>query len=46
MLRRKTALVLGGGLGRAAAKSSAGKGANVAVAGIGADSIGATLAKL
>jgi 3-oxoacyl-[acyl-carrier protein] reductase len=47
-LKGKTALVLGGGggLGRAVAKSLAGEGANVAVAGIGADSIDATLAEL
>ena len=43
-LQGKTALVLagGGGLGRAIAKSLAGEGANVAVAGIGADSIAGT----
>jgi len=47
-LKGKTALVLGGGggLGRAIAKTLAGEGANVAVAGIGADSIDATLAEL
>jgi 3-oxoacyl-[acyl-carrier protein] reductase len=47
-LKGKTALVLGGGggLGRAIAKALAGEGANVAVAGIGADSIDATLAEL
>lgn len=47
-LRGKTALVLGGGggLGRAIAKSLAGEGANVAVAGIGSDSIYATMAEL
>ena len=47
-LRGKTALVLGGGggLGRAIAKSLAGEGASVAVAGIGADSIDATLEEL
>jgi len=47
-LKGKTALVLGGGggLGRAIAKSLAGEGANVAVAGFGADSIDATLAEL
>ena len=47
-LKGKTALVLagGGGLGRAIAKSFAGEGANVAVAGIGADSIDATLGEL
>src|ERR1700678_2784234 len=47
-LHGKTALVLGGGggLGRAIAKSLAGEGADVAVAGIGAESIDATLAEL
>jgi 3-oxoacyl-[acyl-carrier protein] reductase len=47
-LKGKTALVLGGGggLGRAIAKALAGEGANVAAAGIGADSIDATLAEL
>jgi 3-oxoacyl-[acyl-carrier protein] reductase len=47
-LRGKTALVLagGGGLGRAIAKSLASEGANVAVAGIGSDSLGATLVEL
>jgi 3-oxoacyl-[acyl-carrier protein] reductase len=47
-LRGKTALVLGGGggLGRAMAKSLAGEGANVAVAGIGASSISASQAVL
>ncbi len=47
-LHGKTALVLGGGggLGRAMAKSLAGEGANVAVAGIGADSIAASQAAL
>src|SRR6201996_4999072 len=47
-LRGKTALVLagGGGLGRAIAKSLAGEGANVAVAGRGADSIAGTQAAL
>ena len=47
-LNGKTALVLGGGggLGRAIAKSLAGEGANVAVAGIGSDSIYATMAEL
>jgi len=47
-LKGKTALVLGGGggLGRAIATSLAGEGANVAVAGIGATSIDATLAAL
>jgi 3-oxoacyl-[acyl-carrier protein] reductase len=47
-LKGKTALVLGGGggLGRAIAKSLAGEGTNVAVAGIRADSIHATLAEL
>jgi 3-oxoacyl-[acyl-carrier protein] reductase len=47
-LKGKTALVLGGGggLGRAIAKALAGEGANVAVAGIGADSIDGTLAEL
>ena len=43
-LHGKTALVLGGGggLGRAIAKSLAGEGANVAIAGIGADSVTAS----
>ena len=43
-LRGKTALVLagGGGLGRAIAKSLAGEGANIAVAGRGVDSIAST----
>ena len=47
-LRGKTALVLagGGGLGRAIAKSLAQEGAQVAVAGIGADSIAGTQAEL
>ena len=47
-LRGKTALVLaaGGGLGRAIAKSLAGEGANVAVAGRAADSIAGTQAAL
>jgi 3-oxoacyl-[acyl-carrier protein] reductase len=47
-LTGKTALVLGGGggLGRAIAKALAREGANVAVAGIGAASIDATLAEL
>jgi 3-oxoacyl-[acyl-carrier protein] reductase len=47
-LRGKTALVLGGGggLGRGIAKSLAGEGAKVAVAGIGADSITASQAVL
>src|SRR6202453_4991664 len=47
-LQGKTALVLagGGGLGRAIAKSLAGEGANVAVAGRGADSIAGTQAAL
>jgi 3-oxoacyl-[acyl-carrier protein] reductase len=47
-LQGKTALVLGGGggLGRAIAKSLALEGANVAVAGIGADSIAGTEAAL
>ncbi len=47
-LKGKTALVLGGGggLGRAIAKSFAAEGAKVAVAGIGATSIDATLAEL
>ena len=47
-LRGKTALVLagGGGLGRAIAKSLAGEGANIAVAGRGADSIAGTQAAL
>ena len=47
-LKGKTALVLGGGggLGRAMAKSLAAEGANVAVAGIGADSIAASQAAL
>jgi 3-oxoacyl-[acyl-carrier protein] reductase len=47
-LRGKTALVLagGGGLGRAIAKSLAGEGANIAVAGRGADSITGTQAAL
>jgi 3-oxoacyl-[acyl-carrier protein] reductase len=47
-LKGKTALVLGGGggLGRAISKALAGEGANVAVAGIGADSIDGTLAEL
>lgn len=47
-LQGKTALVLagGGGLGRAIAKSLAREGAQLAVAGIGADSIDGTLAEL
>jgi 3-oxoacyl-[acyl-carrier protein] reductase len=47
-LKGKTALVLagGGGLGRAIARSLAGEGAHVAVAGIRAESIDATLAEL
>jgi 3-oxoacyl-[acyl-carrier protein] reductase len=47
-LRGKTALVLGGGsgLGLAIAKSLAGEGANVAVAGRGADSVAASQAAL
>jgi 3-oxoacyl-[acyl-carrier protein] reductase len=47
-LRGKTALVLagGGGLGRAIAKSLAGEGAKIAVAGRGADSIAGTQAAL
>jgi 3-oxoacyl-[acyl-carrier protein] reductase len=47
-LRGKTALVLagGGGLGRAIAKSLAGEGATIAVAGRGADSIAGTQAAL
>jgi 3-oxoacyl-[acyl-carrier protein] reductase len=47
-LQGKTALVLagGGGLGRAIAKSLAGEGANIAVAGRGADSIAGTQAAL
>ena len=47
-IKGKTALVLGGGggLGRAIAKSLAGEGANVAVAGIGADSIAGSQAAL
>jgi 3-oxoacyl-[acyl-carrier protein] reductase len=47
-LHGKTALVLGGGggLGRAIAKSLAGEGANVAVAGIGADSVAASQAEI
>jgi 3-oxoacyl-[acyl-carrier protein] reductase len=47
-LKGKTALVLGGGggLGRAIAKSFAAEGAKVAVAGVGATSIDATLAEL
>jgi len=47
-LKNKTALVLGGGggLGRAIAKALAGEGANVAVAGIGPDSIAGTEAAL
>jgi 3-oxoacyl-[acyl-carrier protein] reductase len=47
-LQGKTALVLagGGGLGRAIAKSLAREGAKLAVAGIGADSVEATLAEL
>jgi 3-oxoacyl-[acyl-carrier protein] reductase len=47
-LKGKTALVLGGGggLGRAIARSLAAEGANIAVAGIGADSIDATLQQL
>ena len=45
---RKNALVLagGGGLGRAIAESLSGEGANIAVAGIGADSIAGTQAAL
>jgi 3-oxoacyl-[acyl-carrier protein] reductase len=47
-LQGKTALVLagGGGLGRAIAKSLAGEGAKIAVAGRGADSIAGTQAAL
>jgi len=47
-LKGKTALVLGGGggLGRAIAKSFAAEGAKVAVAGVGATSIDATMAEL
>ncbi len=47
-LKGKTALVLagGGGLGRAIAESLAREGANIAVAGKGADSIGATQVSL
>ena len=47
-LKGKTALVLGGGggLGRAIAKSFVAEGAKVAVAGVGATSIDATLAEL
>jgi 3-oxoacyl-[acyl-carrier protein] reductase len=47
-LQGKTALVLagGGGLGRAIAKSLAGEGVNIAVAGRGADSIAGTQAAL
>jgi 3-oxoacyl-[acyl-carrier protein] reductase len=47
-LKGKTALVLagGGGLGRAIAKSLASEGANIAVAGIGANSIAGTQAEL
>jgi 3-oxoacyl-[acyl-carrier protein] reductase len=47
-LKGKTALVLagGGGLGRAIAESLAREGANIAVAGKGADSIAATQASL
>ena len=47
-LKNKTALVLGGGggLGRAIAKALAGEGANIAVAGIGPDSIAGTEAAL
>lgn len=47
-LKGKTALVLGGGggLGRAIAKSLAGEGANVAVAGIGSASIDATMGEM
>jgi 3-oxoacyl-[acyl-carrier protein] reductase len=47
-LQGKTALVLGGGggLGRAIAKALQAEGANIAVAGIGAASIDATLAEL
>src|SRR5580692_5176579 len=47
-LKNKTALVLGGGggLGRAIAESLAREGANIAVAGIGADSIAAAQSAL
>jgi len=47
-LKGKTALVLGGGggLGRAIAKSLAVEGANVAIAGIGAQSLDVTIAEL
>ncbi|HWC98111.1 MAG TPA: SDR family NAD(P)-dependent oxidoreductase, partial [Candidatus Sulfopaludibacter sp.] len=47
-LKNKTALVLGGGggLGRAIAESMAREGANIAVAGIGADSIAAAQSAL
>src|SRR6202034_2087516 len=47
-LEGKTALVLGGGggLGRAIAKSLAGEGANIAVAGIGSPSIDGTVTDL
>ena len=47
-LQGKTALVLagGGGLGRAIARALASEGANVAVAGVRADSIAATQAAL
>ena len=47
-LKNKTALVLGGGggLGRAIAESLAREGANIAVAGIGADSITAAQSAL